>query len=108
MTSLLNSYKAITQPGSVHRSAQDVTGTTVEQVTTNNTLWTISVDGPDAVYTINVQAFDSLVFKPVEDGVVDGTPTGFIATFIGAIEAIQIVPTSGSTYSYSIVGQHES
>lgn len=108
MSSLLENFKAITQPGSVHRNGVDVTGTTVEQVTTNNTLWTVNIDGPDSVYTINVQAFESTVFKPVEDGVVDGTPTGFVATFIGSIEAIQIVPTSGSTYSYSIVGQHES
>ena len=107
MTSLLPHYEKITQPGAQHRVGVDVSGTTVEGVSTGDTFWTVSVDGPDSVYTINVQAFESSVFKPVEDGVINGTPTGFIATFAGSIKAIQIVPTSGSDYSYSIVGQKD-
>lgn len=104
MSSLRNSYNQIKDPGSIYAEDVTVAGSVTREVDAAKVFWTVTVDGPDEVYNLFVRPFGSTIFKPVEEGAINGTPAGFVATFAGAVEAIRIIPTSGVTYSYSMVG----
>ena len=110
MSSLQNSYRNIANSNNFHippiGEALEAIGSVDVKVPSSITSWTVGVTGPDSDYTIYVKAVGMSEFRPVSQGVIDGTSAGNVSFFKGNVSEIRIeqVSASGNSFKYSLIG----